>query len=270
MNTKRQSQKKRSPLVVILLLLIAGVGYLFTQGYLDDYLPGEEKVATSSLEPSEDPQRHITMAQQVLQDLPREERCSRNTNDPTADCYAPEYDREAQFGDAWVDVDQDGCGTREQVLARDMQDVTQESDCYVSSGVLEDPYTGQTIDDRSAVDIDHIISLSHAWDAGAHEWTQGKRVAFANDTEINLIAVDGATNQQDKKDKTLAEWEPSTDYTCTFTIKYIWALDAYDLPITPDDYDVASNNLDSCDVVYGEPTDAEPLDESVQQYAEQF
>ena len=267
MSSKR-TRKKTSTLYTILVLLVGLIGYLYAEGVFDKYLPQEEK-EPAALEQSTDPQRHIQTAQTALEALPQQERCSRN-GDPTAGCEVPKYSREEQFGKAWVDVDQDGCRTREQVLARDMNDVTQESDCYVSSGVLEDPYTGKTLTDRSAVDIDHVIPLALAWDLGAADWDQGTRVAFANDPAVNLLAVDGKTNQVDKKDKTLSEWEPETDYACTYAIKYVWALSQYDLPVTPDDYTAAQNHLNSCDVVYGEPTDAAALDDSVREYANKF
>lgn len=268
MSIKRTSKKLKS-LMALLVVLAGAIAYLYTEGYFDDYLPQAEKAPTA-LEQSTDPDRHIQTAQAVLEELPQQERCSRNGNNPDAPCEVPKYDREGQFGKAWVDVDQDGCRTREQVLARDMTDVTQESDCYVSSGVLEDPYTGKSISDRSAVDIDHVIPLALAWDLGASEWDQGTRVAFANDTAVNLLAVDGETNQVDKKDKTLAEWEPETDYACTYAIKYVWALSQYGLPITPADYDAAQQHFNSCDTVYGEPTDVAALDDSVRQYANKF
>lgn len=253
----------------MLALLVAAVGYLYNAGHLDRFMPEEEKAPTALTE-STDPERHVANAQEALERLDQQERCSHFENDHDAPCTVPRYDRVAQFGRAWADVDQDGCGTREQVLARDLDDVEQRPDCYVVSGVLEDPFTGKTHTDRSKIDIDHLVSLSQAWDMGAHEWPHGKRVAFANDTEVNLLAVDGKTNQHDKKDYPLAEWEPSTDYTCTFAIKYVWAHDAYDLPITAADYERASDIFDKCDVVYGEPTDAEPLPESVWDYAERF
>lgn len=268
MNTKKNSSHKRSPLFVGLALIVALAAFLYSNGYLDSFLPTADKPA-ATLSKSKDPDKHIDVAKKLLKDLPQKERCSHNKKVQGAPCYVDKYEREPQFGKAWVDVDQDGCATREQVLERDMKDVKKKG-CKVVSGTLEDPYTGKTISDRSKVDIDHVIPLALAWDTGADQWSQGKRVAFANDLNVNLIASDAVANQQDKKDKTLSEWEPETDYTCTYTIKYVVALSDYGLPITPDDYKAAKRNLDSCKVVYGEPTDAKPLDDSVQKYAERF
>lgn len=270
MNAKRQETKKKHPIVVALTLLVALVAFLYTQGYLDGFLEPKKEATSVSMVKSTDPDRHIEEAKAALEELPQRELCSEMAMEDDYCQDLPKYDREGQFGAAWVDVDQDGCKTREQILERDMNDVTVGSSCKVESGTLEDPYAGKTITDRSKADIDHIYSLSAAHQLGAHDWPQGKRVAFANDPEINLLAVDGPTNQSDKSDKTLGEWMPETDYACTFAIKYIWAADAYGLAITPSDYKAAGKTLDSCDVVYGEPTDAEPLSEEVWAYAEKY
>ncbi|MFG2923677.1 HNH endonuclease family protein [Streptomyces sp. NPDC048305] len=95
------------------------------------------------------------------------------------------YDRD-EFGSAWADTDRNGCGTRDDVLAEQLDDVSRDSDgCKVLSGVLDpDPYTGTRITferGHSKVDIDHLVALSDAWQKGAQQWSDGKRRAFAND-----------------------------------------------------------------------------------------
>lgn len=80
------------------------------------------------------------------------------------------YQREPQFGAAWIDVDGNGCDTRNDILKRDFASFeTFRGDCEVRTGVLNDPYTGKTINfvhtnafgkntgDSQAVQIDHII-----------------------------------------------------------------------------------------------------------------
>src|SRR5699024_729480 len=58
-----------------------------------------------------------------------------------------DYDREGQFGPAWKDIDGNGCDTRNDILARDLTDITlDKDDCTVLTGTLVDPYTGETID----------------------------------------------------------------------------------------------------------------------------
>ncbi|UOE44708.1 HNH endonuclease family protein [Agromyces larvae] len=157
--------------------------------------------------------------------------------DPAA---AATYERE-RFGDAWADVDRNGCDTRNDILERDLADAVHRrgSSCVVSRGVLADPYTGTEIrfergqrSDR--VQIDHIVPLAYAWRHGASEWTDDERRAFANDP-ANLLAVDGRANQS-KRDQGPGEWMPpneaaACDYVDRFTrvvIGYRLTVDAAD------------------------------------------
>ena len=79
--------------MALLVALAGAIAYLYTEGYFDDYLPQAEKAPTA-LEQSTDPDRHIQTAQAVLEELPQQERCSRNGNNPDAPCEVPKYDRE--------------------------------------------------------------------------------------------------------------------------------------------------------------------------------
>ena len=108
------------------------------------------------------------------------------------------YDRD-QFGPAWADVDHNGCDTRNDILDRDLEDTAYRpgtQDCIVTSGVLQDPFTGAEIqfvrgqDTSSAVQIDHVVALSDAWQKGAQQLNEETRRQFSNDP-LNLLAVDG-------------------------------------------------------------------------------
>jgi len=108
------------------------------------------------------------------------------------------YSRD-QFGPAWSDVDHNGCDTRNDVLRRDLTSVAFRPgtrDCVVLSGVLADPYTAVAIHflrgnaTSTAVQIDHVVALSDAWQKGAQQLSPARRLAFANDP-LNLLAVDG-------------------------------------------------------------------------------
>ena len=108
------------------------------------------------------------------------------------------YDRERYFG-GWAS---NGCGsatTRDTILARDLKDAVKNPRCQVTSGTLSDPYTGRTIQFRrgrntsSAVQIDHVVALLDAWESGARDWDQTKRVQYANSTDV-LLASDGPAN----------------------------------------------------------------------------
>lgn len=108
------------------------------------------------------------------------------------------YDRERYFG-GWAS---NGCGsatTRDTILARDLKGAVKNPKCQVMSGTLSDPYTGRTIQFRrgrntsSAVQIDHVVALLDAWESGARDWDQAKRVEYANSPDV-LLASDGPAN----------------------------------------------------------------------------
>ena len=162
------------------------------------------------------------------------------------------YDRD-QFGPAWADVDRNGCDTRNDVLARDLTGVTfQEGthDCVVLSGTLDDPYTGEAIDfvrgpASAAVQIDHVVALSDAWQKGAQQWDAETRRQFANDP-ANLLAVDGPTNGA-KGDGDTATWlPPSTGYRCAYVVRQVRVKAAYGLWVTEAERAAMDRQLDRC------------------------
>ena len=167
------------------------------------------------------------------------------------------YDRDCgrdgacSFGPAWSDDydgpgGHDGCDTRNNVLQRDLVDTTFRPgthNCVVISGQLNDPYTGATIDftkqHASAVQIDHLYPLAAAWDMGAADWPLERRIQFANDVDVNLLAVDGRANAS-KGDRTPGEWLPiSKTYACTYVTRFLRVAIAYDLPVTAADVDAS-------------------------------
>jgi hypothetical protein len=162
------------------------------------------------------------------------------------------YDRD-EFGTAWADVDHNGCDTRNDVLARDLTDLTFREGtqgCVVESGTLDDPYSGETIafvrgPDSAAVQIDHVVALSDAWQKGAQQWTAEQRQEFANDP-ANLLAVDGPTNQA-KGAGDAATWlPPSTGYRCAYVAQQIRVKAAYGLWVTQAEKDAMDRQLDTC------------------------
>ncbi|AJK68575.1 HNH endonuclease family protein [Corynebacterium marinum] len=111
------------------------------------------------------------------------------------------YDR-AAFGPGWSP--QADCTVREAALARAGGRL---ENCRVTAGTVSDPYTGEVLDLRGEVEIDHVLPLSAAWDLGAHGWTPGRRSAFANDP-VNLVATSRAANRE-KSDLLPAAWQPT-------------------------------------------------------------
>ncbi|MCI1832968.1 MAG: HNH endonuclease family protein [Bifidobacterium sp.] len=148
------------------------------------------------------------------------------------------YDRDV-FGYRSTDVGATGCDVREAVLARDLTSVVYRrgSRCIVQSGVLHDPYTGRTIQfmrgrtTSDKVQIDHVVALQNAWRSGANRWSGAKRMRFGND-EYNLLAVDGASNQE-KGSASAAYWLPTNAaYRCEYVARQIGVKEKYDLSVT--------------------------------------
>ena len=161
------------------------------------------------------------------------------------------YARTAMFGTAWLDVDRNGCDTRNDILQRDFTTTVKSGPCKVMSGVLVSPYTGQTIDfvrgntTSTAVQIDHVVALANAWQTGAQKLSQEQRVALANDP-INLFAVDGRSNSQKGAGDT-ATWLPSAKaFRCTYVAHQVSVKAAYGLWVTPAERDAMQRILGGC------------------------
>ncbi|HEY4267649.1 MAG TPA: HNH endonuclease family protein [Galbitalea sp.] len=147
------------------------------------------------------------------------------------------YDRTGDFGHAWIDVDLNGCDTRNDVLARDLGSVLRPSGCRVLSGVLNDPYTGRVIDfvrgqkTSTLVQIDHLVPLANAWQTGAQKLTPQQRIDLANDP-LELLAVDGSSNES-KGDGDAATWlPPHKAFRCEYVARQIAVKAKYQLWVT--------------------------------------
>ncbi len=161
------------------------------------------------------------------------------------------------FGAAWTDNSSapdghNGCGTRNDVLRQQLTDarLAPGSTCVVVAGTLRDPYTGGSSTFRKAdandVQIDHVYPLARAFDMGAAGWTQARRTAFANDTDLELLAVAGAVNQA-KGDAGPAEWLPPDPVAaCAYVERYIAIAGAYALAITAAEHDSMTATLATC------------------------
>jgi len=201
--------------------------------------PTDEVAATPAQVPSSAPGPQTALATAML--LPVKGRAPRTG-----------YDRDL-YGQAWKDVDRNGCDTRNDILRRDLapqviKDGT--NGCVVASGTLQDPYSGTTIafvrgPESSAVQIDHVVALSDSWQKGAQQWDTATREAFANDP-LNLLAVDGPLNQQ-KGDGDTATWlPPNKAYRCTYVARQVGVKAAYGLWVTQAEQDAMVRVLSAC------------------------
>ncbi|MDY5585309.1 MAG: HNH endonuclease family protein [Arcanobacterium sp.] len=163
--------------------------------------------------------------------------------------------REVVFGKAWLDVDGNGCDTRNDILGRDLtfkdydkhttglqengigKGVYSCPNATVYSGVLHDPYTGVKIDfvrgqeTSELVQIDHVVPLAYAYKHGGWKlFQEGKTdilIRFANDP-VNLLAVSGAANQE-KKAAGPSGWLPSKDSQarCDYALRFTTVIKKY-------------------------------------------
>jgi hypothetical protein len=141
------------------------------------------------------------------------------------------YSRD-QFSAGWADVD--GCDMRNYILKRDMASVVTKSptDCTVLSGTLNDPYTGKVIHftrgsgTSGAVQIDHVVAVSDAWQKGAQNIDVSLRAQFYNDA---------------------ATWlPPNKSYRCRYVARQIAVKAKYKLWVTQAEHDAMKNVLQTC------------------------
>ena len=145
-----------------------------------------------------------------------------------------------QFGTPWKDVDRNGCDTRNDILNRDLSSIiykVSSHDCVVLSGILLDPYSGESINflrgvsTSSEVQIDHVVALLNGWQTGAFKLTLENRTAFANDP-LNLLAVKGRLNSQ-KGAGDAATWlPPKKSYRCAYVARQVAVKYKYGLWLT--------------------------------------
>lgn len=136
----------------------------------------------------------------------------------------------------WVDYDGDCKNRRAEILKqRSLIPVTynirkNKKQCSVKDGKWDDYYYPEVHLDASKVDIDHIVSLKHAWDNGASLWSKKKREKFANDPEN--LAITKRTYNRKKGALTPLSWSPRhKDYACKYLQQWIYIKRKYKLSI---------------------------------------
>ena len=157
------------------------------------------------------------------------------------------YTRE-EFYSTWGKID--GCDVRNVILKRDLWDVELDG-CLVLTGTLNDPYTGKLINfvrgpgTSNAVQIDHVVAISDAWQKGAQGISSDDRYALSQDP-LNLLAVDGPANQA-KGDSDAASWlPPNTLFRCEYVARQIAVKLKYHLWVTDAEKGAMSGVLKKC------------------------
>lgn len=161
------------------------------------------------------------------------------------------YDRKL-FNYRGVDLDRNGCDTRNDILQRDLTDITFKpgsNDCAVQTGMLTDPYSGTEIsfnrDAPNEVQIDHVVALMDAWQKGAQSWDAAKLERFGNDP-LNLFAVEGRLNSQ-KGAGDAATWlPPNKAFRCEYVARQVAVKYEYGLWVTQAEKDMIAGILAKC------------------------
>lgn len=163
------------------------------------------------------------------------------------------YDRDL-FEYRAYDHDRNGCDIRNDVLRRDLDEVVirpSTNGCVVETGTLADPYTGAVLafergaDTSADVQIDHVVSMANAWRTGAQGWDSQTLREFGNDP-LNLLAVDGPTNQS-KSDSDASDWLPPAEgFWCEFVARQVAVKTAYDLTVTSAEQQAMADVLQAC------------------------
>lgn len=164
------------------------------------------------------------------------------------------------------DVDRNGCDTHNDVLRRDLKNIVIEAGtqgCVVTSGDLEDEYLGDSYSfelGSAAVDVDHIVSPSSAWQTGAAALSYDALQEFGSDP-LNLLTVSSDLKRQ-KDAGDAATWlPPNESYQCEYVSRQIAVKHKYGLWVSAPEKDAMQRVLDTCadqpafaeDVAWPEP-----------------
>lgn len=196
----------------------------------------------TTAEASQAPLPTVKQARELLASLPSHR----------SDYYqAPYQYTRVAFGQEWLDVDGNGRGTRDDVLAAQLTDIRLDLNGNVASGSFIDPYTGLRVDyvrgrtESDPVVVDHVVSLWEAWATGAWAWTAEERLEYANDP-INLVATTYKINE-DKGPQNAARWHPTNPaQECEFALRVIATKAKYTLEIHSKDRAYLEEVLNRC------------------------
>ena len=147
----------------------------------------------------------------------------------------------------WVDADDDGCDTRDEVLmSESLEPVEVEGTCRILLGRWYSALDGDFITNPSTMDVDHVVALAEAWRSGAHAWTDERREAFANDLDEGrtLRAVSSGVNRQ-KGARDPASWLPRLG-VCGYVTDWVLVKAKWGLSVDPVEKQAITDVLATC------------------------
>jgi hypothetical protein len=127
-------------------------------------------------------------------------------------------------GGSWTDADGDCQDGREEILIDQSKatPILTADGCSIIRGLWVDPYTGETTDNPSDVEIDHLVALKEAHDSGGASWPPTKKQAFAQDVTAGNLFVAMTSTNRSKGDRDPGEWLPANKSRSCWYVKQ-WA-----------------------------------------------
>jgi hypothetical protein len=150
----------------------------------------------------------------------------------------------------WLDEDRNCLDTRGEVLAAESLEPPRlgPDGCRVVAGRWLDRYTGETVTDPGALDVDHVVALEEAHGSGGHAWTRERRAAFANDLTDprSLIAVSAAANRAKGAQGPEAWLPPDRRDRCRYVADWIGVKARWDLAMDESERVAVGNLVEAC------------------------
>jgi hypothetical protein len=149
----------------------------------------------------------------------------------------------------WIDADHDGCNTRLEVLIAEARTKPKVgADCTLTGGTWWSRYDGVHVTDVTAMNVDHLVPISEAWQSGAWRWNANTRTRFANDLGYGptLIAVTRASIQ-DKDNREPTGWlPPNRSFDCTYLAQWVAVKWRWRLSVNPKEKTFLADKLSAC------------------------
>ena len=227
---------RRLSVVGVALIAVAAWLILNPASYEAVFTPAENAGADYSAEAVSVADPDAPLATEVLDKLEVKGRAPKT-----------DYARD-QFYSGWPTVE--GCNLRQKIIKREFGDSAVLDGCTVVAGEFEEPYTGEyrKYTDKSEISklqIDHVVALSEAWQKGAQNLEKETRYEIATDP-LNLLAVDGAANQQ-KSDGDAATWlPPNKKFRCQYVARQVSVKYKYQLWVTDAEKAAIAGVLQNC------------------------
>jgi len=173
------------------------------------------------------------------------------------------FEREVYTGDGLTDSDGDCQTDRQEVLIdQSLVEVTLDIDgCLVVGGLWVDPLDGTEYSDPGLVFTDTVIPLAAAHRAGAWEWDEGSKQAFAHDIFFTQAHITlGPDTNQLRGDLGPEQWRPPLESSwCRYAVDWIAVKHRWSLTFTEDEAIALHEMLDSCEPDF----DAEEVPQAV-------